>query len=1714
MKKYIYLFAIYFSFNISSLTYSQDQGTLVDFNSIPSTGTIMVFAHQDDDAIWMLPWWGKTQKFICAAMPSTPTFKATIDDLQTFLDNNSYGIDYKSNWIHPWPDITQDEYVNYYWKHDNVNYGYLVNDHLSFEEHSFSRTEINKIKAKIEPYIAASSTKRIITHNIWGEYGHTDHKAVSQAVRELAVKYGKDVWMLGSEIINHQFIDVSVPANINYAYGDFDANNPLFIGNRDVFYNHEVWTWIPTNTTGTHKFIEVVEAGVDKSALLVPGTEVTTTGPVQDKPGAFIFNGADENADYLTLQGNNDTAFTIAMWVRPDIIRAMDISKMSEYPSYVSCNRTFYMQSDGRITARVSDGSTHTVTSTAAMTAGNWSHILMTSDGSTLKLYIDGVLQGSTSLGIVISGYATPEFIIGQKQEKENNYKGQVYDVRLYDKVLSESSIVALAGTTPPPVYTINATCGGGGKISPMGLVLSEAGDNRTFTITPDTNYSARVIVDGVTVGAVTNYTFNNITSNHTIDVIFTPLPGVALNKPATAQSFTSVMTTPNKANDADGTNKSYWEANYPPQWWKVDLQGIYNVSSIVVRNYYDLFRYYNYEIWGSLDNKIFTKITEKTNTKFSGESGDTYNLTNTTARFLKVVMTNNSINPSVHITDFRVYGTESTTTHFIDASAGAGGTISPDSTRVFNNGENQTYNITAAANYRVADVKVDGVSTGAVPDNTFTTSYTFSNITANHTIEAVFAPLPGIALNKPATAQSFVDEGKAPGKANDSDRTNSSFWEASPYPQWWQVDLQNFYDISAVLIRNYHENLRSYQYEIWGSLDNVNFTKIAEKKDNLTTTDAGDMYDLTDTTVTARYVKVVMTRNSFNSSVHISDFRVYGTLSNAYHLITATAGTGGSISAAGTAIVPNATDTTYTITPNANFGVADVKVDGVSVGAVTSYKFSNVTANHTIQATFGLLPGIALNKPTACESYEMGGRGPEMANDPDGSNSSYWAANPYPKWWQVDLQGIYDINAVFIRNYYETGRYYQYEIWGSTDNKTFTRIAEKKDTSPTTDLGDMYPVTTTARFLKVVMTNNSINPSVHITDFRVYGTESTTTHFIDASAGAGGTISPDSTRVFNNGENQTYNITAAANYRVADVKVDGVSTGAVPDNTFTTSYTFSNITANHTIEAVFAPLPGIALNKPATAQSFVDEGKAPGKANDSDRTNSSFWEASPYPQWWQVDLQNFYDISAVLIRNYHENLRSYQYEIWGSLDNVNFTKIAEKKDNLTTTDAGDMYDLTDTTVTARYVKVVMTRNSFNSSVHISDFRVYGTLSNAYHLITATAGTGGSISAAGTAIVPNATDTTYTITPNANFGVADVKVDGVSVGAVTSYKFSNVTANHTIQATFGLLPGIALNKPTACESYEMGGRGPEMANDPDGSNSSYWAANPYPKWWQVDLQGIYDINAVFIRNYYEPGRYYQYEIWGSTDNVTFTKISEKKNNNQTTEFGDLYSNLTAKARYIKVLMTFNSANNSVHITDFRVYGTQGKTLNISSVMLEGLYNGGNTMRQAQDETGAHWPSGIADHITVELHDAANYSTIVYSAADVPLSTTGNAEITVPENFSGNYYITIKHRNSIETTTAAAVSFAGSTINQSFGNPANVYGGNLGLSIDDHYLIYGGDVNQDGVVDTGDFSSVVNEVFNYSSGYIFTDVNGDGITDSGDFTTLVNNSMNYVATSHP
>ena len=70
-------------------------------------------------------------------------------------------------------------------------------------------------------------------------------------------------------------------------------------------------------------------------------------------------------------------------------------------------------------------------------------------------------------------------------------------------------------------------------------------------------------------------------------------------------------------------------------------------------------------------------------------------------------------------------------------------------------------------------------------------------------------------------------------------------------------------------------------------------------------------------------------------------------------YTITATAGDNGSISPAGASVVYRGDDQTFTITPNKGYEVADVLVDGSSVGAVSSYTFKDVTADHTIYATF-----------------------------------------------------------------------------------------------------------------------------------------------------------------------------------------------------------------------------------------------------------------------------------------------------------------------------------------------------------------------------------------------------------------------------------------------------------------------------------------------------------------------------------------------------------------------------------------------------------------------------------------------------------------------------------------------------------------------------------------------------------------------------------------
>ncbi|MBK6346902.1 MAG: hypothetical protein IPF68_13380 [Bacteroidales bacterium] len=195
-------------------------------------------------------------------------------------------------------------------------------------------------------------------------------------------------------------------------------------------------------------------------------------------------------------------------------------------------------------------------------------------------------------------------------------------------------------------------------------------------------------------------------------------------------------------------------------------------------------------------------------------------------------------------------------------------------------------------------------------------------------------------------------------------------------------------------------------------------------------------------------------------------------------------------------------------------------------------------------------------------------------------------------------------------------------------------------------------------------------------------------------------------------------------------------------------------------------------------------------------------------------------------------------------------------------------------------------------------------------------------------------------------------------------------------------------------------------------------------------------------------------------------------------------------------------------------GITTKTLELTNVMLEGLYAGSGSMNQAFNEIGPQFDPGVADMITVELHDGSNYSVIEHTAL-VELKQSGAATVTgIPSTLNGSYYITVKHRNSIETSTANPVSFAGTTIAQSFGDPAEIFGGNLLLMIDLGYAIYGGDINQDGFVDGGDVTPFDNDQFNFIGGYVDSDVDGNGSVDSGDGTIIDNNQFNFVGAALP
>ena len=153
-------------------------------------------------------------------------------------------------------------------------------------------------------------------------------------------------------------------------------------------------------------------------------------------------------------------------------------------------------------------------------------------------------------------------------------------------------SVKANYEAIPVTGYTITATAGANGSISPSGAVRVAAGGSQTFTISPSSGYVIDTLkVDGLEVTATTSYTFSDVKANHTIEVTFkqeSQTPGVTAPSITTQPDNATVKAgeTATFTIAASGTDLTYlWQIdrNDGNGWVNIDgaTAAIYTTSSV-----------------------------------------------------------------------------------------------------------------------------------------------------------------------------------------------------------------------------------------------------------------------------------------------------------------------------------------------------------------------------------------------------------------------------------------------------------------------------------------------------------------------------------------------------------------------------------------------------------------------------------------------------------------------------------------------------------------------------------------------------------------------------------------------------------------------------------------------------------------------------------------------------------------------------------------------------------------------------------------------------------------------------------------------------------------------------------------------------------------------------------------------------------------------------
>ncbi len=664
--------------------------------------------------------------------------------------------------------------------------------------------------------------------------------------------------------------------------------------------------------------------------------------------------------------------------------------------------------------------------------------------------------------------------------------------------------------TTPPPgtTYTITASSGANGTVSPAGASTVASGGSKTYTITPSTGYAiASVLVNGTSVGAVNTYTFSNVTANQTISATFSQ---IVANTPLTPPAGGPWTLTFNDEFSGSAVNTSAWQTTYPDgTCTNNDELQCYTASNATVsngllhlkaekRNITAGGRTFNYAsgLVSSYPSFSQTYGYFEMRAKFPGTNGfwpAFWLLPKSGAWPPEIdVIEHLSKQPSTAYFTMH-YGTEA------NHQQSQGTWNGPNLTQDYH-----VYAVDWQPNSMVW--YVDGVE-----------RYRLSNTNVPN--------VPMFILANLAVGGSWAG-------APDSTTVFPNNMEVD-YIRAWSKTATNptTYTITASAGAN-------------GTVSPAGASTVASGgSKTYTITPSTSEYQIASVLVNGVSVGAVSTYTFSNVTANqtISATFVHTYLPPPAYTITASAGSGGSISPSGSTSVQPGNSQTYTITPNTGYDIYDVKVNNVSVGKVTSYTFSSVTANATIAATFSAKTSTV---PVPNPAFSIGTR-------------------------------IQVLSTATVR-------------YGAAITQTIT------GTQPTGTLGAITNGPKTAdgyiwwnvNFDGSTVDGWTIQDNLAVASAPVpppVATSTPITYTITATAGTGGTISPSGS-ILVTSSGMTYTISPAAGYTIAGVTVNGTSVGAV------STYTFSNVSANQTIAATFSQIPqfncpcSILSGTPATA--------------------------------------------------------------------------------------------------------------------------------------------------------------------------------------------------------------------------------------------------------------------------------------------------------------------------------------------------------------------------------------------------------------------------------------------------------------------------------------------------------------------------------------------------